>query len=49
MSSQSLSTDTSPPESYPAWVRQPFSVATTDVNDEYLDKIIELQQSQLQQ
>jgi hypothetical protein len=38
-------------ESYPAWVRQPFtfSVATADVNDEYLDEIIELQQSQLQQ
>ncbi|XP_045120467.1 protein ZBED8-like [Portunus trituberculatus] len=38
-------------ESYPAWVRQPFtfSVATTDVNDEYLDEIIELQQSQVQQ
>ncbi|XP_035007625.1 protein ZBED8-like [Hippoglossus stenolepis] len=38
-------------ESYPAWVRQPFtfSVATADVNDEYLEEIIELQQSQLQQ
>ncbi|XP_040275794.1 protein ZBED8-like [Bufo bufo] len=38
-------------ESYPAWVRQPFtfSVETTDVNDEYLDEIIELQQSQVQQ
>ncbi|KAK4328368.1 hypothetical protein Pmani_001224 [Petrolisthes manimaculis] len=38
-------------ESYPAWVRQPFtfSVATADVNDEYLDEIIELQQSQVQQ
>ena len=37
-------------ESYPAWVRQPFtfSVATADVNDEYLDEIIELQQSQVQ-
>ncbi|XP_040278289.1 protein ZBED8-like [Bufo bufo] len=37
-------------ESYPAWVRQPFtfSVETTDVNDEYLDEIIELQQSQVQ-
>ena len=38
-------------ESYPAWVRQPFTfnVATADVNDEYLDKIIEMQQSQVQQ
>ena len=38
-------------ESYPAWVRQPFtfSVETADVNDEYLDEIIELQQSQVQQ
>ncbi|XP_077306292.1 protein FAM200C-like [Lithobates pipiens] len=38
-------------ESYPAWVRQPFtfSVETTDVNDEYLDEIIEIQQSQVQQ
>ncbi|KAF2347641.1 hypothetical protein FHG87_021602 [Trinorchestia longiramus] len=38
-------------ESYPAWVRQPFtfSVDTTDVNDEYLDEIIEIQQSQAQQ
>lgn len=38
-------------ESYPAWVRQPFTfnVATTNVNDEYLDEIIELQQSQVQQ
>ena len=38
-------------ESYPAWVRQPFtfSVATADANDEYLDEIIELQQSQVQQ
>nr|DBA32953.1 TPA: hypothetical protein GDO54_000696 [Pyxicephalus adspersus] len=37
-------------ESYPAWVRQPFtfSVETTDVNDEYLDEIIEIQQSQVQ-
>nr|XP_054606757.1 protein FAM200C-like [Nothobranchius furzeri] len=34
--------------SYPAWVRQPFTFAieTADVNDEYLDEIIELQQSQ---
>ncbi|CAI9740337.1 Hypothetical predicted protein [Octopus vulgaris] len=32
-------------ESYPAWVRQPFmfSVATADVNDEYLDEILKLQ------
>jgi len=38
-------------ESNPSWVRQPFafSVWTGDVNDEYLDEIIELQQSQLQQ
>uniref|UniRef100_A0A8C5M152 Uncharacterized protein n=1 Tax=Leptobrachium leishanense TaxID=445787 RepID=A0A8C5M152_9ANUR len=38
-------------ESYPAWARQPFtfSVETTDVYDEYLDEIIELQQSQVQQ
>ena len=38
-------------ESYPTWVRQLFkiSVATADVNDEYLDEIIELQQSQVQQ
>ena len=38
-------------ESYPAWVRQPFafSVDEADVNDEYLDEIIELQQSQVQQ
>ncbi|XP_033842336.1 protein FAM200C-like [Periophthalmus magnuspinnatus] len=38
-------------ESYPAWVRQPFTfgVETADVNDEYLDKIIEIQQSQVQQ
>lgn len=37
-------------ESYPAWVRQPFTFAveTADVNDEYLDKIIEIQQSQAQ-
>ena len=36
-------------ESYPAWVRQPFtfSVAKADVNDKYLDEIIELQQSQV--
>ena len=49
--SLSLSTDTTPTDSYPTWVRQPFtiSVATADVNDEHLDKIIELQQSQLQQ
>ena len=33
------------------WVRQPFTFAieTADVNDEYLDEIIELQQSQVQQ
>jgi hypothetical protein len=32
-------------ESYPAWVRQPFtfSVETTDVNDEYLEEIIDIQ------
>ena len=38
-------------ESYPAWVRQPFtfSVDKADVNDKYLDEIIELQQSQVQQ
>ena len=38
-------------ESYPSWVRQPFTfrVDTTDGNDNYLDEIIELQQSQLQQ
>ncbi|KAK3865664.1 hypothetical protein Pcinc_028758 [Petrolisthes cinctipes] len=38
-------------ESYPAWVTQPFtfSFATADVIDEYLDEIIELQQSQVQQ
>lgn len=38
-------------ESYPAWVRQPFmfAVETADVNDEYLDEIIEIQQSQVQQ
>jgi zinc finger BED domain-containing protein 5/7/8/9 len=39
-------------ESYPAWVRQPFtfSVETAvNINDEYLDEIIEIQQSQVQQ
>ncbi|XP_077974121.1 protein FAM200C-like [Styela clava] len=38
-------------ESYPTWVRQPFtfSVDKADVNDKYLDEIIELQQSQVQQ
>ncbi|XP_073529659.1 protein FAM200C-like [Phyllobates terribilis] len=38
-------------ELYPAWVRQPFTFAveTADVNYEYLDKIIEIQQSQVQQ
>ncbi|XP_073501333.1 protein FAM200C-like [Phyllobates terribilis] len=37
--------------SYPAWVRQPFTFAveTADVNYEYLDEIIEIQQSQVQQ
>nr|XP_054593836.1 protein FAM200C-like [Nothobranchius furzeri] len=37
--------------SYPAWVRQPFTFAieTADANDEHLDEIIELQQSQVQQ
>ncbi|XP_073504145.1 protein FAM200C-like [Phyllobates terribilis] len=36
---------------YPAWVRQPFTFAveTADVNYEYLDEIIEIQQSQVQQ
>ena len=38
-------------ESYPAWIRQPFtfSVDKADVNDKYLDEIIKLQQSQVQQ
>lgn len=38
-------------ESYPARVRQPFTFAveTADVNVEYLDEIIEIQQSQVQQ
>lgn len=38
-------------ESYPARVRQPFTfgVETADVNDEYLDEIVEIQQSQVQQ
>ena len=38
-------------ESYPAWVRQPFTfrVNKVDVNDKYLDEIIKLQQSQVQQ
>lgn len=38
-------------ESYPTWVRQPFTFAveTADVNDEYLDEIIETQQSKVQQ
>lgn len=38
-------------ESYPAWVRQAFTFAdeTADINDEFLDEIIELQQSQVQQ
>lgn len=48
---QNLSMDTTLTESYQAWLRQPFmfSVATTDVNDEYLYEVIELQQSQVQQ
>nr|XP_040564373.1 protein ZBED8-like [Lepeophtheirus salmonis] len=35
---------------YPAWLRHPFtfSFTTANVNDEYIDEIIELQQSQLQ-
>ena len=38
-------------ESYPAWVRQPFtfSVDKANVNDKYLDEIIELEQGQVQQ
>ena len=38
-------------ESYPEWIRQPFtfSVDKADVNGKYLDKIIELQQSQVKQ
>ena len=38
-------------ESYPACVKQPFtfSVDKANVNDEYLDEIIKLQQSQVQQ
>jgi len=40
-------------ESYPAWVRQPFTfcVETADINDEleYLEEIIEIQHSQVQQ
>ena len=38
-------------ESCPAWVRQPFtfSVDKADANDKYLDEIIALQQSQVQQ
>ena len=37
-------------KSYPLWVRQPFtfSVTTADSNDEYLDELIEIQQSQVQ-
>ena len=37
-------------ESYPAWIRQPFTfiVDKADINDEYLVEIIELQQSQVQ-
>lgn len=36
--------------SYPAWERQQFmfAVDTEDVNDEYLNEIIEIQQSQVQ-
>ncbi|KAF2354067.1 hypothetical protein FHG87_015176 [Trinorchestia longiramus] len=51
MGLQSLSTYTSLQESYPASVRQPFtfSVEIIDVNDEYLDEIIEIQQTQVQQ
>ncbi|XP_073510794.1 protein FAM200C-like [Phyllobates terribilis] len=38
-------------ESYPAWMKLPFmfAVETADVNYEYLDEIIEIQQSQVQQ
>ena len=38
-------------ESYPSWVKQPFTfrVDTADVNNKCLDEIIEFQQSQLQQ
>ncbi|KAF2367813.1 hypothetical protein FHG87_001433 [Trinorchestia longiramus] len=36
-------------ESCPAWVPFTFSVETTDVNDEYLNEIIEIQESQVQQ
>ena len=37
-------------DSYPAWVRQPFpfDVETAEVNDECIDEIIEIQQSQVQ-
>ena len=36
-------------ESYPAWVKQPFtfSVEKADFNNKYLDEIIKLQQSQV--
>jgi len=38
-------------DSYQAWVRQQytFCVEIADVNDEYLDEITEIQQSQIQQ
>ncbi|KAF2363516.1 HAT C-terminal dimerization domain [Trinorchestia longiramus] len=38
-------------KSYPAWVKQPFtfSVEAIDVNDKYLDEIIEIQHTQVQQ
>ena len=38
-------------DSKPAWVRQPslFNVEKADTSDEYLDKIIEIQQSHGQQ
>ena len=52
MSSQSLSRDITQPESHiQHGLRHPFmfSVDKADVNDEYLDEIIELQQSQVQQ
>ncbi|KAF2352848.1 hypothetical protein FHG87_016390 [Trinorchestia longiramus] len=51
MSSQSLDGYFPTRISYLAWVRQPFTftVATADVNDEYLNEIIELQESQVQQ
>jgi len=38
-------------QQYPAWVRQPFTfdVTTVNVNNPYLDDLIELQQSHMQQ